>query len=428
MKRILLLEAPILSRSGYGDRSRDLLDSFRNKEDEWDIYIISLGWGNLPDTDGDEWIKSKIMSDKYRLNMMADLFIKVGLPDEMSRKGKYNVLFTAGIETDTYPIEWVNGLNLADKVVFSSEFVRNVFLQEKTGKDQQGREQKYSLSKDKTEVLFEGYDETIFNGVYSMTDKVVSLFENIKEKQNFLFVGHWTQGALAHDRKDIGGLIHVFLNTFYGFDASKRPGLILKTGNLTSIGDLQSIIEKVQSIKHSVLNQRGNNSDNLPNVYVVYENLNKVEMNDLLNHPSVVAHISFTKGEGFGRPLLEATTSGKPLITTLNSGQDDFLKRENVIEIPTVLGVVHQSSVNKWIVQGSKWNHVDYQRILNDMVLLKFVKEKYLYNKMADEARKYSVNNFTKTKMQSELLNMVDSWIPKPFSLDEIELPDLEEL
>ena len=38
------------------------------------------------------------------------------------------------------------------------------------------------------------------------------------------------------------------------------------------------------------------------------------EMNSLYNHPKVKSHISFTHGEGFGRPLLEACVSGKPII------------------------------------------------------------------------------------------------------------------
>ena len=39
-------------------------------------------------------------------------------------------------------------------------------------------------------------------------------------------------------------------------------------------------------------------------------------MIDLYNHDKVKVHISFTKGEGFGRPLLEAASTGKPIITT----------------------------------------------------------------------------------------------------------------
>ena len=49
------------------------------------------------------------------------------------------------------------------------------------------------------------------------------------------------------------------------------------------------------------------------------------EMNQLNNDPKVKAFVSFTKGEGFGRPLLEAAITGKPVITTNWSGHLDFL-------------------------------------------------------------------------------------------------------
>ena len=50
-------------------------------------------------------------------------------------------------------------------------------------------------------------------------------------------------------------------------------------------------------------------------------------MNQLYNHPKVKAHISLTHGEGFGRPLLEATISEKPVIVSNWSGHLDFLNK-----------------------------------------------------------------------------------------------------
>ena len=45
--------------------------------------------------------------------------------------------------------------------------------------------------------------------------------------------------------------------------------------------------------------------DKLPNVYLLHGDLTDEEMNQLYNHPKVKAHLTFTHGEGFGRPLLE---------------------------------------------------------------------------------------------------------------------------
>ncbi len=56
-------------------------------------------------------------------------------------------------------------------------------------------------------------------------------------------------------------------------------------------------------------------------------------MNYLYNHPKVKSMVSMTHGEGFGRPLLEATMTGLPVIASGWSGQIDFLDKENSILI-----------------------------------------------------------------------------------------------
>ena len=45
MKKKILLKAPLLTRSGYGEQSRFALRSLRSREDLFDIYIQPLTWG-----------------------------------------------------------------------------------------------------------------------------------------------------------------------------------------------------------------------------------------------------------------------------------------------------------------------------------------------------------------------------------------------
>ena len=67
-------------------------------------------------------------------------------------------------------------------------------------------------------------------------------------------------------------------------------------------------------------------------------------MNALYNHPKVKITFSFTRGEGFGRPLLEATISGKPMVVSAWSGQVDFLNKDMVTTIGGKLTQVHPSN------------------------------------------------------------------------------------
>ena len=61
-------------------------------------------------------------------------------------------------------------------------------------------------------------------------------------------------------------------------------------------------------------------------MYIYYMvNLSDSEMNLLYNHPKIKCMVSLTHGEGFGRPLQEATMTGLPVLASAWSGQLDFL-------------------------------------------------------------------------------------------------------
>ena len=93
-------------------------------------------------------------------------------------------------------------------------------------------------------------------------------------------------------------------------------------------------------------------------------------MNELYNHPKVKAMVSLTKGEGFGRPLLEFSLSKKPIITSAWSGHIDFLNREFVPLIGGNLTNVHPSAANDWLIKESKWftpNHNEVGHYLKDV-------------------------------------------------------------
>ena len=61
--------------------------------------------------------------------------------------------------------------------------------------------------------------------------------------------------------------------------------------------------------------------------------LSDKEINQLYNHPKVKSFISFTHGEGFGRPLLEATMTGLPDLATVNksSTRDPYSKKQHFL-------------------------------------------------------------------------------------------------
>ena len=65
MKKLMLICAPMTSRSGYGAHARDLIRSFMDN-DKLEIKVMDVGWGNTPRTALDE----NNPSDKEMLDLI----------------------------------------------------------------------------------------------------------------------------------------------------------------------------------------------------------------------------------------------------------------------------------------------------------------------------------------------------------------------
>jgi glycosyltransferase involved in cell wall biosynthesis len=277
------------------------------------------------------------------------------------------------------------------------------------------------------QVVPEYFNETVYN---NKTDIEFPLLDEISESWAYLAVGHWLQGSLGEDRKNLSGLVHCFFNTFK--NTKDQPALILKTSGATySIVDRMEIESRILQIRENFGNAK------LPNVYLVHGELTDYEMNAMYNHPKVKAMVSFTKAEGFGRPLLEFATTGKPIIAPHYSGQTDFLKKDFICALPGGLTPIHPSAQNPFLIKEAKWFTPDYGyagKMLQDV--------RKNYKKWCDLAKRqrYFVNStFTKTAVTDiykNVLQHVDEQvakIPKPVELKlpqlkKIELPKLQKV
>ena len=91
----------------------------------------------------------------------------------------------------------------------------------------------------------------------------------------------------------------------------------------------------------------------MPNVYLLHGDLTDKELNSLYNHNKVKVHITFTKGEGFGRPLLEASLTGKPIIAPGWSGHMDFLNSEPIPPTPESIASTYISDKSLYALPKS---------------------------------------------------------------------------
>ena len=101
-----------------------------------------------------------------------------------------------------------------------------------------------------------------------------------------------------------------------------------------------------------------------PKIYLLIGDFPDQDINELYNHPKIKAMVSLTKGEGFGRPLLEFSLVNKPIITTGWSGHMDFLKPEFVALVGGKLEKLDPSSVVKdMLIPESAWFSPDHNQI-----------------------------------------------------------------
>lgn len=420
-KTTVLISAPIDTYSGYGARSRDFVRAVIDAKPEWDIKLLAQRWGST------RWgyLKEHNLSDlasriTTQVTQQPDICIQISVPNEFKKIGKYNIGVTAGMETTLCDPSWVKGANNVDLLLVSSKHSKETFLRSKFDvKDNKTGHirEKIELTT-KIEVLFEGADITKYlptKPSVNLTD-IEKTLNTIPEAFCFLTTGHWMQGDIGEDRKNLGFTVKSFLETFK--NKKDAPALIMKchiTG--TSIMDRENILDKIDKVRKTVKGK-------LPNIYLIHGEVSDTSMNLLYNHPKVKAFVSLAKGEGFGRPFLEFSLVNKPIIASSWSGQTDFLDKDLVRYVKGDLTNVHDSAVvPNMILKESQWftpDSIDVGQAYKDI---------YKHHKQwMIKAKKQGYKNrseFSYENMRETLKNILDT-IPAIPKQVELQLPKLQ--
>ena len=174
MKPLLVMSAPVATRSGYGDHSRDLLRSLIAM-DKYDIKVLSQRWGSCPmNALGEEDKDIASLLHFGNLPKQPDIWIQVTVPNEFQPVGKYNIGITAGIETTHVSHPWVEGMNRMNLVIVTSEHSKQSFVNSVYDKINNHTKQKEGEFRVNTpmEVLFEGVDTKIWKKTNEITKTV----------------------------------------------------------------------------------------------------------------------------------------------------------------------------------------------------------------------------------------------------------------
>ena len=422
IKPFFVISCPFDTYSGYGARSRDVVKSII-ESDKYEVKLVAQRWGETPwgfCKDHPEW---EFLYD-YEHNPMEqakkqpDIWMQITIPNEFRPIGKYNIGCTAGIEATSCKGEWVEGINRMNETWVSSKFAKDMFDHVKFEKRDKNTQQVIGeLKVEKPiNIIFEGVNTDLYKKISKPKTKGINL-SNIKEQFCYLFVGHWMNGVHGHDRKNVGVLIKEFIETFK--NRNSMPALILKCskGN-NSYTSKDAVLKQINGY---IREYKGHK---IPNIYLLHGEFTDEEMNDLYNHTKVKAMVSFTKGEGYGRPLLEFSLTGKPVIASGWSGHLDFLNPEFTTLVQGQLENIHPSAANDWLQQEAQWFQVD--AVYARESLRSVYKDYKLKLSKGKRQAYFAKTNFSRDKMSELIDNHLTNVLPDFSHQVKLKLPELK--
>jgi glycosyltransferase involved in cell wall biosynthesis len=413
MRKKIIVKAPALSRSGYGEQARYAIRALRSREDLFDIYMVNIPWGNtgqvMDVTEETAYIKQKLMKTQMYAQQGGtfDLSLQITIPNEFEKIAATNIGYTAGIETTKVAPQWIDKCNaMVDKVLVVSNHSKKVFEQTKYEvSDPQGNKiPNWGLS---VPV------ETINYAVREFEPNPIDI--DFTTSKNFLTIAQWGP------RKNLENTIGWFVQEFRD---DEEVGLVVKTSTASDcIMDREHTTQRLQNLLSHV-------GEHKCKIYLVHGEVPTGALAWLYAHPTMKGFINLAHGEGYGLPLFEAACLGLPLITLAWSGQLDFICKPNkkgkdvplIVKVDYNIEKVQPNVVWEGVIQeDSMWAYAketSYKRALRECL----TKEKH-YKQQALNLQKHILKNFSEEKMYADFVNLL---YPEEARLEvEAEIDDL---
>jgi glycosyltransferase involved in cell wall biosynthesis len=405
MKKKVLIKAPMLSRSGYGEHARFVLRALRSKEELFDIYILNIRWGdtgwiwenNEERQYIDEAIKKTVLmlegAKKAGQHVHFDVSLQVTIPQEWEKLAAVNIGCTAGTETTKMSPQWVEKSNLMDKILVVSEHTKYAF---------DNTVYKFQHPQTGQEIVFRNETpvEVTHYPVRKATPCPEFLELDFKHDFNFLCNAQWSP------RKNLENTVRWWLEEFQ----DKPYGLILK-GNFAKncVMDREKFEQRINHILKDF-------EDRECSVYYLHGDMTEEELSALYQHQKVKCFINLAHGEGFGLPVFEAAYYGLPVIAPDWGGVVDFLyapddkgkKKAHFLKVDYDLKPVQEEAV--WepvLIRDSLWafpKRFSYVSRLRDIV-----KSYGVYHSKAKRLRKWLLKEFEKDVKYKSILDSLDN-------------------
>lgn len=403
----VILDAPILTQSGYGEHSRLVFRALQQIEGV-DIYINPLNWGKTgwisDDTeelqrieDGIKNMATAIRNSKNtNQDIDFDLQVQVGIPSEFVKKAPYSICVTAGIESDRISPEWVMQTHKGiDKIIVPSNHAAKGFKETSFEVSDEANNLKTILSCNDIPISVVPYPVKMFNNTKHLDF-------NIKTKFNFLSIG------LLGTRKNLHNLIDWFIKEYKD---DEDTGLILKVSKSSG-----SVIDK-EKTRESLDTILSKHKDRKCKIYLLHGDLSEEEIHSLYLRDDIHAYVTTTHGEGYGLPIFEAAYSGMPVIATNWSGHLDFLSapykesgkiknKDLFAKIDFELKEIPSEAIwDKILIKESKWAYPKENSFRSQ---IRKVKQSYgMYKKWSKALKEHLAETHNVGKITEQLKNEI---------------------
>lgn len=334
MKKVVI-KGPLLSKSGYGTHARQVFKWLLNRGNQ--IVCDVTPWGITPwhiDPSSLDGLVGEVMKRTSPSLDGVEASIQIQLPNEWNPNlTQVNIGVTAGIETDKAVPSWGEACNRMTRVIVPSNFSKSGLVAA-------------GANPEKIIVVPESFSESIQKGQNGPS--VELNLDDVDTPFNFLLFGQITSRDPETDRKNILYTVKWFCEEFSG---DKNVGLIIKSNLGTNcVFHRHQLKDFFTNLVKEV--RKGD----FPRIHLLNGDMSDLECAALLKHPKVSAMISFTRGEGWGLPMIDAAASGLPIIATGWSGHMDFLGVGKFSKVSHELVKINHAKMDKNLfLEGSRW-------------------------------------------------------------------------
>lgn len=280
------------SASGYSEGIRAMMKGFY--ENDFKMHIA-------PQTYGPGIKMKKDIFEIYKIFKEADLnkryiTLQTMPPDSFSNdiESYFNIGRTAD-ESSGISDEWVRYCNGMDEIWVPSSFNKSTFIES-------------GVAAEKIFAVPDAIDLDLYN------PGIEPLEVEGKRGFNFLSVFDWKL------KKGWDILLESFISEFSG---SEDVSLLLRTYSFLSVSfeDIKNRISRI------IEKKCGKKTNDYPKIILIEKILNQDEMTRL--YKACDCFVLPTRGEGWGRPFMEAMAMGLPTVGTKWSGHLDFMNDSN---------------------------------------------------------------------------------------------------